>query len=330
MQSGISGELPFVRHTDTTNQLNAVSKELHAAFNSFASSPENRLRGIVAGIAQEQLVPLDTIKSTADDFFDDLGSLDQLIKDDEAAYIILRRFPDSPDGFVAITYVPDTANVRQKMLFASTRLTLVRELGAERFRDTFFATTKEELTADGWRKHERHGELTAPLTEEERILQGVRDAEAEASRGTTSRSSHVSSGLSFPIATEALDSLRGLATSESNLVQLVSRPRLDLDRSGADHCAQRIDIPRESVELVSTDNASAADLASLISDSEPRYSFFRYTYQRDGENVSSTIFIYTCPSSSQIKERMLYASSRAGVIQTATNEAGLEVSKKVG
>jgi len=30
---------------------------------------------------------------------------------------------------VAITYVPDKAPVRQKMLYASTRLTLTRELG---------------------------------------------------------------------------------------------------------------------------------------------------------------------------------------------------------
>jgi twinfilin-like protein len=81
------------------------------------------------------------------------------LTDDEAAYVILRRYPDAPDGYVAVTYVPDTAKVRQKMLFASTRLTLVRELGPERFRETLFATSKEELTAEGFKRHDQHEKL---------------------------------------------------------------------------------------------------------------------------------------------------------------------------
>ena len=116
--------------------------------------------------------------------------------------------------------------MRQKMLFASTRLTLVRELGTERFRETLFATTKDELTADGWRKHDKHGELKAPLTEEEQTLQGVKEAEAEASRGTTSRSSHVSNGLSFPVSDAALQALKNLPNGSDNLVQLVRIPQL--------------------------------------------------------------------------------------------------------
>lgn len=166
-------------------------------------------------------MPLEAIPSESEEFFSDLSSLASLIKDNEATYIILRRYADAPDGFVAVTYVPDTANVRSKMLFASTRLTLTRELGSERFRETVFATTKAELTAEGWRKHDKHGQLDAPLTESEQALQGVKEAEAEASRGTGARSSHVSGGVSFPISDEALQALRGLDGGNENLVQLV-------------------------------------------------------------------------------------------------------------
>lgn len=123
---------------------------------------------------------------------------------------------------MAVTYVPDHANVRSKTLFAATRLTLVRELGTERFRETISATTRHELTADGWRKHDKSGELKAPLTEEEQSLQSVKEAEAEASRGTTSRSSIVSAGrISFPISEDALQALHGLPSGGDNLVQLV-------------------------------------------------------------------------------------------------------------
>lgn len=156
-----------------------VSQELHDAFNKLVSARGDDQRGLLAGIRNEQLVPLESIPSRSTDFFSDLAPLQDLLKDDEAAYVILRRYADAtaanaadaddddddgqghghrdaPDGFVAVTYVPDTANVRQKMLFASSRLTLVRELGSERFRETVFATRKDELSADGFRRQEKH------------------------------------------------------------------------------------------------------------------------------------------------------------------------------
>ena len=197
-----------------------ASQELQDTFNTLVSSFPSQ-RGLIAGIKNEQLVPIHIVTSSSNDFFDDLVSLDDFVKDNEAAYIILRRYQNAPDGFVAVTYVPETANVRQKMLFASTRLTLVRELGTERFRETLFATTKQELTAEGWRKHDRSGELKAPLTNEEQTLQDVKKAEAEASRGTGARSSHVSSGVSFPMSEDARRALQGLMSASENLVQLV-------------------------------------------------------------------------------------------------------------
>lgn len=110
------------------------------------------------------------------------------------------------------------------MLFASTRLTLVRELGIERFRETIFANTKEELTAEGFEKHDKHAKLEAPLTEEEQSLGDVKRKEAEEGRGMNERKSHVSSGVSMPASDEAVQALKALAEDGGdNLVQLVSR-----------------------------------------------------------------------------------------------------------
>ena len=139
-----------------------MSRELHEAFNELDSSPG--LRGILAGIENEQMIPLQSISSTSDDFLSDLGRLSSLLEDDQAAYVILRRFPDHHDPFIVVTYVPDTANVRQKMLFASSRLTLVRELGSDRFRETIFATEKADLSAHGFQQHDRHeSQYASPL-----------------------------------------------------------------------------------------------------------------------------------------------------------------------
>jgi twinfilin-like protein len=135
--------------------------------------------------------------------------------------VILRRHESAP-ALVAVTYVPDTAPVRQKMLFASTRLTLVRELGTEHFRETLFATTPEELSPAGFEKHDAHSALEAPLTEEEKSLGEVRRAEQEAGTGTATREIHLSTHMTTPIADDALEALKELAAEQRSLVMLVS------------------------------------------------------------------------------------------------------------
>jgi twinfilin-like protein len=108
------------------------------------------------------------------------------------------------------------------MLFASTRLTLVRELGSEHFRDAFFATTPEELSPAGFEKHDAHSAVAAPLTEEERSLGEVRRAEQEAGMGTGSREIHLSKNMAMPVAEDALQALRDLGAESRSLVMLVS------------------------------------------------------------------------------------------------------------
>lgn len=97
----------------------------------------------------------------------------------------------------------------------------------------------------------------APLTEEERLLKEVRDLEAEASRGTSSRKSHVSSGIVFPLSPEAQFMLKSLHTATThNLVQLA------------------IDATKETIELEGCEAIEAQDLERAISDTAPRFSFF--------------------------------------------------------
>merc|ERR1711939_1300854 len=165
-------------------------------------------------ITKESLTPLTVLSPATSSFTDDLTLLTPHLDPKTALYIILRRYTSSETApFIAITYVPDSAPVRQKMLFASTRLTLVRELGIERFRETIFATTKEE----------------------EQSLGEVKRKEAEEGRGMNERKSHVSSGVSMPISDEAVQALKGLA------------------REGGDSLVQlKINIPTETMELASS------------------------------------------------------------------------------
>lgn len=199
----------------------SVSKELHEAFNELVTSPDQR--GLIATIQSERLEPQNVLPSSSADFFADLPSLPTLLSSNQAAYIILRRYQNAPDGYVAVTYVPDAAPVRQKMLFASTRLTLLRELGAEKFRESVFVTEMRESEREGWEKHDASGALKAPLTEEEQLLNGVKQAEADARGGTEGRRLETGARLTIAISGEAKEALGALKEgSGGRLVQLVS------------------------------------------------------------------------------------------------------------
>ncbi|KAH0349021.1 actin monomer binding protein-like protein, partial [Aureobasidium melanogenum] len=280
----------------------SASKELQDAFNNLVSSSSQR--GLLATIKNETLVPLETLQANGD-FRSDLSGLSQHLSKDEARYILLKQDGSAADGYVAVTYVPDAANVRQKMLFASTRLTLVRELGVERFRETVFCTTAEELTPEGWDRHEKHNRLDAPLTEEEAGLKYIKEAEALESGGTGGKSLP-SAGIALNLGDEVSNAFESLKDSrEGSLVMI------------------KIDVPTETLHLdASKQDIQPADLSSEISSSEPRYSFYNYPGQQ------GVVFMYSCPSKSKIKERMVYASSRSQLVTLASN-VGLNITKRL-
>lgn len=107
------------------------------------------------------------------------------------------------------------------MLFASTRLTLVRELGSEHFRETIFANSPDELTESGFRKHDAHTNMAAPLTEEEQTLGEVKRAEQEAGSGTGTREIHLSKSFAMPMADEAVAALKELAQDGGRTVAML-------------------------------------------------------------------------------------------------------------
>lgn len=69
-------------------------------------------------------------------------------------------------------------------------------------------------------------------------------------------------------------------------------------------------------------DVTPSDLASRIPPEKPSYTFYHYP------SSSSTVFVYTCPGSSKVKERMVYASSKRSVLEVARLE-GVEVLKRL-
>lgn len=167
----------------------SASPTLQTHFRTFLTDPS--LFALLITITAERLERLETLPSTPtnnddddDIFFTSLPTLTPHLLPTRALYILLRRHraPHHPCPLTCITYVPDAAPVRQKTLFASTRLTLVRELGAELFGEGMFATEQRDLRREGWGKWERGLEAagTEVMSREERELEGVRSGEGGA------------------------------------------------------------------------------------------------------------------------------------------------------
>ena len=178
--------------------------------------------GLVVSIEKEALVPVSTLSSNGPSFESNLSSFQPHIKPDVPLYLLLRRYEDAPH-FVAVTYVPDNAKVRQKMLFASTRLTLVRELGSEHFRESIYTTEPDELTPAGFKKLDAHNSLEAPLTREEEELGKVKKAEQEAGGGTGAREIHLSKTFAMPITDDALAAMKEVGQESGRPVTMLVR-----------------------------------------------------------------------------------------------------------
>ncbi|KAG0053770.1 Twinfilin-1 [Gryganskiella cystojenkinii] len=90
-----------------------------------------------------------------------------------------------------------------------------------------------------------------------------------------------------------------------------------------------IDSANEQIELAEEAKIDVKQVNKKIDEDSPRFTFFAYEHTHKGTEHDSLVFMYTCPSKSKIRERMLYSSCRAGVLEAAKNDAGLTVDKKL-
>ncbi|KAI1623647.1 PTK9 protein tyrosine kinase 9 [Exophiala viscosa] len=304
-----------------------ASAELHNAFTKFTSDDAQFCLPIT--ITSESLTPLPSIAFSSSTFSKALSSLDSLLTPTIPLYLLLRKAPSQRE-LIAVTYIPSRAPVRQKTLFASTRATLIRELGSEKFAETVFLTEREEIL-DPAQWDERAGTSTTTstagshahtglLSTEERELQAVKRAEEEERHGTRGRdlmgqggsgaqyasggAGGAGKGIQMKVTDDAKSAIAGLASAGAGTVVQLG-----------------IEISTETLTLSdSKAGVSAGAVVGLIPSDRPSYTFYSV------EN--GAVFIYVCPGTSKVKERMVYASSRRGLLHVAEME-GVKVLKRL-
>lgn len=210
---------------------------------------------------------------------------------DSPLYIFIRDSGKGEGYYNFISYVPDSAPIRLKMLYASTKNTIIRQIGTNSIGKQQLATDMDEIreAIEG-----SNGSNETALTEseivEQKIAEQVRAMKVSAStsggRQLVSQTGGTSHLLSFNVNTENI-SIKDLL-NKNNVISFT------------------IDIATEQVKIADQANITSPEQLEIIS-THPSYTLYR--------NGSLVYFIYSCPSGSKVKDRMIYASNRLGFIK---------------
>ncbi|KIJ63252.1 hypothetical protein HYDPIDRAFT_113217 [Hydnomerulius pinastri MD-312] len=267
-----------------------VTEELTQAFSATIDSKSVRFIKVV--IQNESLVPVTSIEVSGS-LEEDLVQLQDHLEDQEPCYI-LAQLDNPPSEWLLISYVPDSAKVRDKMLYASTRNSLTKSLGSTVFTDSIFATSKADVTPEGYAAHKRHQAAPKPLSAREQEMADIKAAEREAGtkyEGSRVRQNHLGqSEVGYKWHQDAEDAVKELSTGEGNRLVVL-----------------QINASEEMVLKEKTTVEDVNALSSSIPISEPSFSIFAWanSYSTTGRDI---VFIYSCPSTSPIKSRMVYSS----------------------
>ncbi|KAG8888275.1 Twinfilin-1 [Tulasnella sp. 332] len=265
------------------------------------------VRFLKIGIQQERLVPLGSWPVESQDLASDFKQFQEIVEEDVPAYILAKL--DGDAGWLFISYVPDTAKVRDKMLYASSRSAVVKALGGQAFSDTMFTTIKGDLTPEAYAAHLRHVAAPPPMNAREQELADIKAAEkemGEAYEGSRGRKNHVGTTVGVKWSPEVEDAVRAIVSGQGHENLAV----IGLDAS------------TEALTLAEKKTVDVDGIASSLPRSEPSFAFYRW---QEGKIV----FIYACPSSSKVKSRMMYSSSATGVVSTAQDLFGCKVFKRL-
>jgi len=269
-----------------------VSSQLEEAFGK--ARTEGGVRFIKAHIKDEQLLPI--LTQPLGNLESDFGKVVPLLEPKTPSYFIFRLDTQNTLGYewLLLAYVPDGSSVKDRMLYASTRDSLKKQLGKSYFvTNDMYGSETAEFTWEAYQDILQKPFVAAPLTASEMHLSN--EVHAEIDHGGAREYVH---SVRFPLSNDAQDALRNFSTKQ-NFVQL------------------SVDTTRETIELVSIKKVAVGNIPSEISTSEPRFVFFKYTHTFQGEAIDSNVFIYCCPENAHVKKKMLYSTVKSVVAGAA-------------
>ncbi|GJQ75874.1 twf [Trypoxylus dichotomus] len=278
----------------------------------FAKCKEGKIRILKVSIENEELTHSDDkkVKGTWKQDYDKM--IPSLIKEDQPCYILYRLDSKNACGYewLLLCWSPDTAPIRQKMLYASTKATLKQDFGSAQIKEELHCTLLDELTFEGYKKHKSDVLAPAPLTTREEELQEIRRTEVHTDISAVSKQQTLG-GVQFPVTDAVKDAIHEMAKGQHNYLQF------------------KIDIEKEVIELVLKESITVEKLPSKVPENNARYHLYRFKYTHEGDLMESVVFIYSMPGyNCTIKERMMYSSCKGPFTDTISSW-GVNIEKKI-
>lgn len=276
----------------------SIGSKLTAEFRAATGGSDVRPRYVQCQVLDETVEFLAKGAPTAD-FAADLATVRSTALSGKATFVLLHLdgVNAATGDWLMVAYVPSGTKVRSKMLMASAREDIKQHLGRQHFRGELHLSEASELDIASVNAvvHKILGD--APLTEAE--IQ----AKAEAMDVNTERGS---GGVVNFACSDAL------------------RDKLAAFNGGAGCNFLEVHVTADEVlELSCAETVSdGAALAPRVHLKEPRYFFLRRTCRGEPK----VYFVFSCPETSKIKSRMLYATCKAKLLEQA-GAIGIEVQK---
>jgi len=278
----------------------------------FAKYKDGKIRVFKVAIEDEQLVLKDQHNEKSKWEKDYETYVVSLIEENQPCYILFRLDSKNALGFdwLFISWSPDSAPVRQKMLYASTKATLKQEFGSAQIKEELHGTILSDVTLDGYKRYKKNVAAPAPLSMREEERKKIKKSEINTEININTKQQTLS-GVSFPLTESA--------------TQAIS----DMVRGSYDYIQLRIDIPEETIHLVSAENIVLEKLPSKVPSDTARYHLYKFKHTHEGDYLENIVFIYSMPGyTCSVKERMLYSSCKNPLTDTIAT-LGLEIVKKI-
>ncbi|KAK4471734.1 hypothetical protein MN116_005134 [Schistosoma mekongi] len=282
---------------------------IHADFSVISKLADCKRRSdrAIKLIIEDERIILGSIVPSNGSWEDDFDStMRQLLYPGSPCYVFYRL--DSLNHFgndwIFINWVPETANVRQKMIYASTKATVRRQFGDNIIKDDITANAVSDIDLKAYKKRVSSQNTPRPYTAAEIEIADIRTGEVSAGL----HSSHQTiGGVSFPLSLDSHSVLRNFSSEKCDYVQLV------------------IDIPSETIRVCKIhEHITPRALANACPEKEGRYHLFRFRYMFEGQEHSATFFIHTISGyQSSVKSRMLYSSCKAALLTQLEHDYGI-------
>lgn len=285
-----------------------ASEGLKEVFRKSTTGGDIRLLKIE--IEHESLICSETVSKKSCSWRDQYDeAVKPLLEKDQPCYMLYQL--DSKSEWLFIAYTPDTAIVRQKMLYSGTRATVKSEFGGGFILNELIGTSIDEVLLSGYDEHVHASRQPPPLTdaeEEKKLIKAVENS-TEISVSTRQQTTH---GLTFPLTQDLVNAIGCFKQGQLNYLQL------------------RIDVDKELIYLSSSGDFSIDQLQREAPVDDAYYHIYRFDHMFDGSNTSAIVFVYTMPGSrSSIKARMLYASCKGTLIDELTANYSMTFDKSL-